>query len=135
DGTVTNGTDCDFAYMAVWQGEDIMVIENVKAGETVNLQQAEREGRCVYQNRITVDVGDLLLYSSAISLYSRSNREAYPVDEMAALLIGMGVAKEKAPDADCAIIAGLMRGCDRVTVGKCNETSYGCLYGYAETEV
>lgn len=135
DGTVTNGTDCDFAYMAVWQGEDIMVIENVKAGETVNLQQAERDGRCVYQNRITVDVGDLLLYSSAISLYSRSNREAYPVDEMAALLIGMGVAKEKAPDADCAIIAGLMRDCDRVTVGKCNETSYGCLYGYAETEV
>lgn len=137
-GTVTNETDCDLAYMAVWNGQEVMIIENVKAGETLDLQQAEKDGRCVYQSRIIDDVGDLLLYSDIVSIYNYSHHQEqrYSEDEMAALILGLSVAKEAAPKGgDCAVIAGLIKDCGRVTAGKCKETSYECLYGYAETEV
>lgn len=136
-GSLTNDTDCDLAYMAVWYEQEIMVIENVKAGETLDLQQTLKDGRCVYQSRNVANVRDLALHS-AISIYSTAKQERrYSEDDIAALLIGLGVANEENPrpgDWDYAIIAGLIKDCEKVTAGKCKETSYGCLYGYAKTE-
>lgn len=138
-GTVTNGTDCDLRYMAVWRGQDLMIFENVKAGETLDMQQAEQEGRCVYRSGNIEDIGDMLLYSGIAMPFYRAtapNDQRYDEEEMSALLIGLGIAKESSPDEEkYAVIAGLIEQCDRVTEGKCKETSYECLYGYAETEV
>ncbi len=129
-GTVTNGTDCDLTYMAVWRGTDIMIFKDVKAGETLDLQQ---DGRCVYQSRNIEDVGDLLLYGGiGVSFYGTARFEE---EDMEAFLIGMGIAREASPEEGYAVIAGLIQEQDRATAGKCKETSYTCLYGYAETEV
>ena len=107
-----------------------MIFKDVKAGETLDLQQ---DGRCVYQSRNIEDVGDLLLYGGiGVSFYGTARFEE---EDMEAFLIGMGIAREASPEEGYAVIAGLIQEQDRATAGKCKETSYTCLYGYAETEV
>lgn len=134
-GTVTNGTDCDLAYMAVWYGQDIMVFEDVKSGETLDIKQAEADGRCVYQNSACTDVGDLMWNVTALSGHS-SQELRYTESEMSALFLGLGVAREAVSKGEnCAVIVGLVKDGERVTAGKCKETAYECLYGYAGTEV
>lgn len=129
-GTVTNGTDCDMSYMAVWLDSYIMVVSDVKAGETIDLQQAVQDGRCVYEN--PVSYYDDLLYSM-LSVYSYQPNVEYERDDLAALLIGLGVADGARPAGrEQAVIAGVVRDYDKTIAGKCNETSYGCLYSYAE---
>lgn len=129
-GTVTNGTSCDMAYMAVWLRSYIMVFSDVKAGETIDLQQAVRDGRCVYED--VVSYYDDLLYSM-VSVYSYRSDLGYEQDDMAALFIGLGIADGARPAGqEQAVIAGVVRNYDRAVADKCNETSYGCLYAYAE---
>lgn len=129
-GTITNGTDCDMAYMAVWFRSYIMVLSDVKAGETIDLQQAVRDGRCVYED--SVSYYDDLLYSM-VSIYGYRSDLEYERDDMAALLIGLGIADGAKPAGkEQAVIVGVVRDYDKAVAGKCNETSYGCLYSYAE---
>lgn len=129
-GTVTNGTDCDMSYMAVWSDSYIMVVSDVKAGETIDLQQAVKDGRCVYEN--PVPYYEDLLYNM-LSIYSYQSDVEYEQDDMAALLLGLGIADGARPAGEeQAVIAGIVRDYDKTTAGKCNETSYGCLYSYAE---
>lgn len=129
-GTVTNGTDCDMSYIAVWLDSYIMVVSDVKAGETIDLQQAVQDGRCVYEN--SVSYYDDLLYSM-LSVYSYQSNVEYERDDLAALLIGLGIADGARPAGyEQAVIAGVVRDYDKAVAGKCNETSYGCLYSYAE---
>ena len=143
-GKITNGTDCDMSYMAVWYQDNIMVFSDVKAGETIDLKGDIQNGRCVF-NGTFYSVDDLLY--DMVSVYSYHADLGYEQDDMAALLIGMSVAdreRTSAPDQivivngakpaepDQAVIVGVVRDYDRVTEGKCSETSYGCLYSYAE---
>lgn len=133
EGTVTNDTAFDMAYMAVWDNDYIMVFSDVKMGETIDLQQAVADGRCVYQS--TADTCDDMMYN-LVSIYGYSSYMDYEQDDMAALVIGLGIAEEARPaDRDYAIIAGVVRDYEKSVAGKCNETSYGCLYSYAEMEV
>lgn len=136
-GTVVNGTDCDLAYMAVWLDQELMVFKDVKAGENLDLQQAMSDGRCVYQDSSVEKARDLL-YSDLISLYdykSPAGRD-YRDDDMGVLVIGLGVAMESVPKGrEYAVIAGVVKDYDKVVADRCQETSYGCLYGYAETGV
>lgn len=133
-GTVLNGTDCDLAYMAVWLEQELMVFRDVKAGENLDLQQALADGRCVYQDSSVEKVRDLL-YTDLISIYdyrSPADRE-YRDDDMGALIIGLGAAMETVPKGrDYAVIAGIVKDYDKAVADRCQETSYGCLYGYAE---
>lgn len=133
-GTVTNETAYDMAYLAVKSESYIAVVSDVKAGETVDLGQAVADGRCVYQNNFSYF--DDLMYDM-VSIYNgRSSGIAYEQDDMAALLIGLGIADEAKPaDEKGAVILGVVRDYDKAAAGKCNETSYGCLYSYAELEV
>lgn len=135
-GAAANGTDCDLVYMAVWLEEELMVFKDVKAGETLDLQQAEADGRCVYRDSSIGDMGDMLR-SDMISLYGYRNVSGeYGEEDMAALIIGLGIAREEAPGGgELAVIVGLVKGYDKAIADKCKETSYGCLYGYGETGV
>ncbi len=129
-GAVTNSTSFDLDYMAVWADSYIMVFADVKAGETLELQQALKEGRCVYQSPADM-YGDLLY--SMVSIYSNSVDSGYEQDDMAALFIGLGLADEARPAGqDNAVIAGVIRDYEKAVADKCSETSYGCLYSYAE---
>lgn len=133
-GTVTNDTAYEMAYLAVMSESYIMVFSNVKAGETIDLGQAMLDGRCVYQNNYSY-YGDLS-YDMVGVYYGHSSGFGYERDDMAALLIGIGIAEEAKPaDERAAVIVGVVKDYDKAAAGKCNETSYGCLYSYAELEV
>lgn len=145
-GKITNGTDCDMSYMAVWYQDDIMVFSDVKAGETIDLKRDKQNGKCVFDN--TFYYVDDLLYDM-VSVYRYRTDLGYEQDDMAALLVGLGIAesektsvsdqliaaggaKPSAPEQ--AVIVGVVRDYDRVTEGKYSEISYGCLYSFEEIE-
>ncbi|MCM1216713.1 MAG: hypothetical protein NC331_05190 [Lachnospiraceae bacterium] len=128
EGTIINGTGRDLAYMAVWNHTYIMVFSDVRAGETVDLQQAVRDGRCVYQD--AVPYFDNLLYSM-VGIHG--NFKDYAQDDMAALLIGLGVAEEKSPQQGAVIVAGVVEDYDKAVADRCNETAFGCIYSYIKT--
>lgn len=128
-GVITNETGYDLAYMAVWFNSYITVISDVKAGETVDIQQAVIDGRGVYQE--SVPYFDDLLHSM-VGVYLSRSRD-YEQDDMAALFIGLGIAEKKKPQSGgSAIIAGVVKDYDKVFTDKCSEISYGCLYSYAQ---
>lgn len=137
-GTVTNDTGVDLVYMAVWYKSHIMVYKNVKAGETLDLSN-DTDERCVYADTSAADVDDLMysmLYRSRYSNSSNSKKEEYRQDDIAALLIGLGVARDAQPAGqDYALIVGVIEDYDKAVVSKCNETAYGCLYTYTRMEV
>ncbi len=134
-GTVVNDTDCDLDYMAVWLDEPyacIMVVSDVKGGETIDLQQAVKDGRCVYQNSYSY-YNQLLRHM--LGIYGRGSN-SYQEEDMAALLVGLGAAAEGSQSgAQRAVIAGVVKDYEKAAAGRYNETSYGCLYSYAELEV
>lgn len=133
-GTITNDTGYDLAYMAVWHEDNLMIYADVKAGETLDLQQAYEDNRYVYRDTAASDVRDL----SYSSLYYRSyaTKTDYQQDDVAALTIGLGMAREaRMLGDDCALIAGVVKHYDRAVAEKCNEIAYGCLYNYVEMEV
>ncbi len=50
--------------------------------------------------------------------------------------MGLGVAVEAVPKGrEYAVIVGIVKDYDRAVAERCQETSYGCLYGYGETGV
>ena len=156
-GTVTNNTGYDLAYMAVWLDDysHIAVFSDVAAGETLDLKQATNEGRCVYQD--TVSYFDDLIYRM-VGFYS--NNMGYEQDDMAALLIGIGVATDGGmsvrnyvsygsgssavyststsasattpSNKGQAVVVGVVRDYEKKVADKCSEISYGCLYSYVE---
>ena len=128
DGSVTNGTAYDMAYLAVYANSYIMVISDVKAGETVSLTQAAMDGRCIYEG--SEPYFDSLLHNM-VGVY-RSHRD-YEQADMAALLIGIGVAEERKPNPGTAVLAGVVRDYDKAVADKCKETAYGCFYSYGQT--
>lgn len=131
EGTIVNETDCDMAYMALWQDSSIIVFSDVKAGETLDLQRDAQSGRCVYQN--SVSYYDELLYN-LVDIYGFGSGKPYEQDTMAALLIGLIRARDSMPaDQESAIAVGVVKDYEKTAV-RCSETSYGCLYSYVETE-
>lgn len=134
EGTVTNDTGYDLAYMAVWYDSHIAIYEDIKAGETVTLQQLQTEQRCLYENTSVEDASDLRY--TLLSGYSRTMKGEYQQDDLAALLIGLGIARDAQPLKDgYGVIAGVIKDYDKAVVSKCNETAYGCLYTYIKMEV
>ncbi|MCI8530690.1 MAG: hypothetical protein HFH82_16440 [Lachnospiraceae bacterium] len=132
-GTVTNDTACDLAYMAVQTKAYLMVFSDVKAGETLDLEQAVKDGRCVYQN--DVKYFDNLLYDM-VGIYGRQPGVTYEQDDIAALLVGISISQKSRPlDGEYAAIVGVVRDYEKAIASKCNEISYGCLYSFVEAEV
>ncbi len=146
-GSITNETGCDMAYVAIWFRNNMMVFSDIKAGERLDLEEALKAGKCIYENN-SVSSGDELFYDM-IPMYSYHYDLEYEGDDMAALLIGLGIAENEKPveagqimiadQADLqqqeqAVVIGLVKDYDKAAGGKCNETSYGCLYTYAEVE-
>lgn len=130
EGTITNETTSDFAYLSVMFDAYIMVFSDVKAGETLEPAQAVKDGRCVYQ--AAVPYYENLLYDM-VSFYSPPSSLPYGQDDIAALLAGIGIAEDKRPldDEYSAQIVGLVKDYDRAVASKCSEIAYGCIYDYA----
>lgn len=132
-GTVKNDTARDFAYMSVMFDGYIMVFSDVKAGETLDLAAAVKDGRCVFQE--IVAYYDSLIYDM-VSIYSSGNNVGYEQEAMAALLCGIGIAEDNQPyDTACARIVGVVKDYEKAVADKCSEKAWGCIYSYAEMEV
>lgn len=132
-GTVTNDTGVDLDYMAVWYESHIMIYKDVKAGETLDLYR-DADERCVYTYTAADEVNDLMY--AILFRYNNSKKEDYQQDDMAALLIGLGVARDAQPaDQDYALIVGVSEDYDKAVTSKCSETAYGCLYTYVKMGV
>jgi len=132
EGTIVNETGYDMAYLGVWYQSYLMIFSDVKAGETLDIEQAIRDGRCLYEEEVTYF--DNLIYD-LVSIYGSRTSKTYEQDDMSALLIGLGIADEAKPsDRPYAIVAGVVKDYNKVMAGRCNETSYGCLYSYVEME-
>ncbi len=132
-GIVVNGTGYDLAYMAVWYNSYVMIFSDVKAGEEIDIGQAVLNGRCIYQNDMP-DYLDNMMYD-LFDLYGSAAKTTYKQDDMAALLIGLGVAKEAKPsDNHNAVVVGIVKDYEKAVADRCNETSYGCFYSYTEME-
>lgn len=129
-GTITNGTDYDMAYMAVWSDTYVLVYSDVKAGETFDLQK--NRDKCIYEGESMYY--DTLVYDLA-NIYRNGKNDDIRRDDMAALVLGLGIAKETQPsDRPNVIIAGVVKDYEKAVTSRCSEISYGCLYSYAETE-
>lgn len=133
EGTVTNHTASDFAYMSVMFDSYIFIFSDVKAGETVDAAQAVKDGRCVYHAE--VPYYENLMYDLAAP-YSSSTAVDYEQDTIAALVIGVGISESGRPqDGDYASVVGVVKDFDPAVAGKCDEIAYGCIYAYEEVEV
>ncbi len=131
EGILVNGTDYDMAYMAIWDNSRLYVFSDVKAGETLNLQQDSQSGKCVYQNSFPY-YSDLLY--DMVDIYGYNVHKTYEQDTIAALLIGLLSAQEAMPaDQKSAIAVGVVKDYEKAAE-EGSETSYGCLYSYIETE-
>ena len=119
------------AYMAIWDNSRLYVFSDVKAGETLNLQQDSQSGKCVYQNSFPY-YSDLLY--DMVDIYGYNVHKTYEQDTIAALLIGLLSAQEAMPaDQKSAIAVGVVKDYEKAAE-EGSETSYGCLYSYIETE-
>lgn len=130
-GTVTNETNWDMAYMAVWFEDNVIVFSDVKAGETIDLDGESGNAKRVYEDT-TEDGADRLIYRM-VNIYGFDPNIGYKQADMAALLVGMSIADKARPaGTEWAVIIGVAENYDRVTAGRYGGLSYGCLYTYTE---
>jgi hypothetical protein len=132
-GTVVNGTDYDFPYLVLASDNYMVVLSDVKAGETVDLAQEAGSGRFVYCN--DVDFWDDVYYSLVGWGYGNTG-VATDQEMAAALYIGATEARQQiSTDTGRILVAGCVQDFDKAVSSKCKEISYGCLYTIAEQEV
>ena len=133
EGSVTNDTAYDMAYFAVLSDSYVQIFEDVKAGETLDVDEATKAGRCVYEGAVSY-VEDI--YYNVINTYGYASNQNYEQDKMAALVTGLGVVWNQVEDGSQSVcVMGVVEDYDKTIASKCNETSFGCLYGFAELEV
>lgn len=131
-GSIENQTEYDFPYMFLMSDNYFMAIKDVKAGERVNLAQAKKQNRIVYEGEAQY-MDDV--YYNILDVYGnlQTNEEQY--DLLAALFIGSCTAKQKCEwGAGQIVVSGVVADYDRTVDSKCVESSYGCLYTIAEQE-
>lgn len=133
EGTIRNETSCDLKYMAVMHDNGISVFSDVKAGETVDIKEAMKSHRYVYENYQISYYGDL--YNSMVTGYWTKAELPYDRTDMAALLIGLGMSGRSASKAEGkAVVVGLIDGYDQSAAEDCKELSYGCIYSWVDVK-
>jgi hypothetical protein len=130
-GSITNGTSYDFPYMMVQSTDSVLLLSDVKAGETVDLEQAADSGQLVTQ--ISTSYLEDVYYDI---LENSSTTYADETDLIAALYVGaMRMQTQYDSDYDKIFVEGVVPDYTKTTEEKNNEISYGCLYQIAEQEV
>jgi hypothetical protein len=128
-GTVTNGTDCDFPYLALVSSDYLIVLKDVAAGQTVDIAQKEKAGDIFFQNE-AIYMDDI--YYSLVGF----GDTGIDPDLAAALFLGMNQTHGQIENDTSKVIAlAPVRDYDSATAGDCKEISYGCLYAVTEQEV
>ncbi|MCM1182424.1 MAG: hypothetical protein NC337_03515 [Roseburia sp.] len=110
---VTNGTDLDFAYLAVVVNDNICVYKDFPAGETRELSSLE------------------LIYDDEVSSYmygcAGSSKNRADMDVLTALGMGIMTACGQTRTDSVAMI-GVTENWDKAVEDTCKEIAYGCFY-------
>ncbi len=133
-GSIINHTKFNFPYLLVASDDYLIILKDVKKGETVELVKAGKDGRVVYQSDDAY-MNDLLYSLQGMGMTTIKNqdkdRQLY-----AALAAGMYDARRKAQyGANQAVICGIVPDYKKTVADKCTEISFACPYAVAEQEV
>jgi hypothetical protein len=135
-GTVYNGTDHDFPYLMLLSDEYAVVLADVKAGQTVEIDgNAVLVTDASYWDDVYYNFVGYQYSSAATYMFSGSDEE---IDQEMASALYTGVSKIRSKisgSSDKILVAGCTKDFEPATSGKCAEISYGCLYTIAEQEV
>lgn len=125
-GKIENKTDCDFPYLGIRADDYMIVVDNVKAGETLDLSKLHKSNRVVYETNYPDDVFYEMVQSNRSDESERS-------DLKAALTIGLNTAN-KYRNQGQVLICGVVPDYEKTASDKCREISIGCLYATAKQE-
>jgi hypothetical protein len=131
-GSITNATDYDFPYMLLRSCDDVLILSDVKAGETVDLAQAATNGKVEFEYATYYfdEIYDILFNG----YYSGVDTEKYQLE--AALYLGASQMRSQyEEDSKKILVEGVVEDYTKTVSGKCNEVSFGCLYQIAEQKV
>ena len=104
----------------------MIVVDNVKAGETLDLSKLHKSNRVVYETNYPDDVFYEMVQSNRSDESERS-------DLKAALTIGLNTAN-KYRNQGQVLICGVVPDYEKTASDKCREISIGCLYATAKQE-
>jgi hypothetical protein len=131
-GTVTNGTSCDFPYLMVASDDYLIVLSDVKAGQTIDIAEEEAAGNVVFEYPVSYYWDDV--YYNFVGY--RNTGTGVDEELAAALFVGSCEARQQIETGTGKVMAvGVVRDYEKATTGECNEVSYGCFYNIAEQEV
>lgn len=119
-GTVTNETSRDFKYFAVIVDGDLFIYEDLPAGETCTLEEANYTS---WQKGYGSTINAVQHYMSE---YAREINEDY--DTVAALGMGIFATYVRENYSGGTMIIGITEDWYKAVEDDCSETSYGCLY-------
>lgn len=133
-GTVTNNTNKDFPYVALQTDDYVLILKDVKAGETVDIAEAIKNKRCVY-NQANTYLEDI--FDSLVDYYNYgSNDVVEDKDVVATLIVGMCEGRQNAADTSkCVTVTGVTGESDQKATSEKNERAYSCFYVNAGQEV
>ncbi len=124
-GIVTNGTDFDFAYLAVHSDSRIAIFQDVKAGESIDIAAESSTDRCVGQY-LTDYPSDLYNYITTPGGSPDSIDSA-----RSALFAGLLNYYGNVPDGQ-ALLMGVVEDYPKTVADAVSEISYGCIYDFAD---
>ena len=132
-GSVTHNTDRDFPYLALQSTDYTLILTDVKAGETVDIADAIKNKRYVYNqsNSYLDDVFDQLVdyYHYGVTTTVEDK------DVAAALILGMADARQYTTDqADYVVATGITKQGMQKATAEQSERAYSCFYAIAEQE-
>ena len=120
-GTITNNTNSDFPYYAVVIGNQMFLLKNLKAGETLSL----KEQVILYHNTDRDNYFGRYKYSYLQKQNKTEKKE--DVSELAALGVGIyHIIPET--EGDEIILLGVMPDVEKTVDDSCNEIAYKCVY-------
>lgn len=132
-GSVTNNTNQDFPYLALQSSDYILILTDVKAGETVDIADAIKNKKYVY-NQADAYLDDA--FDKLVDYYNYGAKTTVAdKDVMSALMLGMSDARQyTAAQADYVVATGITKQGMHKATSEQSERAYSCFYAIAEQE-
>ena len=130
-GSITNNTSYDFPYLVCMSDDMVMVFSDVKAGETIAIDQKTKKLLFSQQISYFDDV-----YSVLSEDNMNGNTYSYKHKDMAAALyLGLCQIRRQNDVSGAIVVEGVTADYPKTIQSKCSEVSFGCLYTIASQEV
>ncbi len=122
-GVITNETNKDFSYFAVIVNDNVFLMEDWKAGETINLEQQEK----LYHNSDGTSYFERYQYNYLRNEYRNGDRKPEDISALAAIGAGIYNACLEYEDVGIVVIGVTEDEAGNVD-DNASELSYRCVY-------